>query len=184
MAEIKAAAQLSAEQKTELLRLCLETIRVYSQECRVAPYQTEDPALLRHAAVFVTLRIRGMLRGCVGQVHPDYPLYLAVQNAGIAAGFADPRFPELCEQEIPQLQIKIAVLSPMEPILPEQVIIGKHGLLITSGRQRGLLLPEVAAERGWDLNTYLESLCLKAGLPCGAWQGSAHLFAFTTEVME
>lgn len=184
MAETKAAAQLSAEQKTELLRICLETIREYSRECRIPPYFTEDPALLRHAAVFVTLRIRGLLRGCVGQVHPDYPLYLAVQNAAVAAGFADPRFPGICEEEIPLLQFKIAVLSPLEPIQPDQIIIGTHGLLITSGDRRGLLLPEVASERGWNRDTYLESLCLKAGLPCGAWQAGAQLFAFTTDVIE
>jgi len=184
MAETRTATSLSAEQKTELLRLCLETIQVYCRECRILPYNTEDPSLLRPAAVFVTLRIRSFLRGCVGQVSPDYPLYRAVQNAAVSAGFADPRFPGIREDEIPQLQVKIAVLSPLEPIHADQIVIGKHGLLITQGSQRGLLLPEVASDNHWDLNTYLESLCQKAGLPCGAWKEGAQLFAFTTEVIQ
>ena len=184
MAEVKNDQTISAEQKTELLKLCLGTLDQYCREGTIPEYVTDDPALLRPAAVFVTLRIRGMLRGCVGQIQAEYPLYLAVQNAAVAAGFSDPRFPRLCEEEVPLLQLKIAVLSPLEPIQPEEVEVGKHGLLIISGIRRGLLLPEVASEHHWDLNTYLESLCMKAGLPSGAWKRGASLYAFTTEVIE
>jgi AmmeMemoRadiSam system protein A len=170
------------EQKI-LLKLSRGTLDRYLQTKEIASYETDDPTLLQEAAVFVTLHLNGRLRGCVGQIKAEKPLYMAVQSATIAAGFSDPRFPPLKKAELETLQIKIAFLSPLLPIAPDEIVIGEHGLLLEAEGRRGLLLPEVAAQRGWDTTVFLEQLCHKANLPPGSWR-NAKLFGFTTIVFE
>jgi AmmeMemoRadiSam system protein A len=138
--------------------------------------------LSEHRGAFTTLHIAGELRGCVGYVFPQYSIYRTVAETAVAAAFDDPRFAPLGKEEYPQLEYEISILSPVQPIDPEDVEVGKHGLVITYGGRRGLLLPQVAAEHGWDREKFLEQTCVKAGLPTDAWEHGAKIEAFTAEI--
>ena len=98
------------------------------------------------------------------------------------AAFHDPRFLPVSPEEAPGLEVEISVLSPLRPIAPEEVVVGRHGLVVSRGSYRGLLLPQVAVENGWNAATFLEQTCLKAGLPTDAWQHGAILQGFVAEV--
>jgi len=140
------------------------------------------PVLMEPRGVFTTLYLNGQLRGCVGYPLPIRPLYRAVAETARAAAFEDSRFWPVAPEEARQLQISLSVLSPLFPILPSQVEVGRHGLMISRGMRHGLLLPQVPAEHDWDRETFLEQTCVKAGLPPDAWCKSATLEAFTAEV--
>lgn len=144
------------------------------------------PAIPEHLqqqrGAFTTLHLEGDVRGCVGYVFPVAPLFQTVIETARAAAFQDMRFLPVTREEARQLQISISVLSPLFPIKAEEVELGKHGLLVTQGNRRGLLLPQVPAEHGWDLKTFLEQTCRKAGLASDAWQHEATLEAFTAEI--
>jgi AmmeMemoRadiSam system protein A len=99
-----------------------------------------------------------------------------------AAAFEDTRFCPVTIEEARNLEVELSILSPPRPIAPEEIEIGRHGLLISMGGHRGLLLPQVPMERGWDRVTFLEQTCRKAGLPSDAWQKGAVIEAFTAEV--
>lgn len=186
------AAQHEAERE-ELLRLARRSIQQATLQTtttgQLAPYQTDKPWFLEPAAVFVTLRSaatddepEGALRGCVGQVEADAPLYAAVQDAAVKAATVDPRFYPVTADELSGLSIEISVLSPMRPIKEYlEIEVGRDGLLIVGERRRGLLLPEVPVTYGWDARTFVRHLCRKAALPDDAWPGHARLYAFTTE---
>ena len=171
-------------EKQTLLQLAHDSISIYLETHKLPDFLPEEPSLLQPAAVFVTLTINENLRGCVGQVFPDKPLYTAVQDAALSAAFSDPRFPPLGKSELNHLHIKIAILSPLSPIKEEEVEIGQHGLMIEHNFRRGLLLPEVASDRNWDTKTFLENLCHKASLPPDAWKTADQLLGFTTEIIE
>jgi len=146
---------------------------------------TSSPAgtvLLEPRGVFTTLYLAGDLRGCVGYPAPIKPLYQAVAETARAAAFEDSRFWPVAAEEVPELKISLSVLSPLFPITAEQVEVGRHGLVISDGLRRGLLLPQVPVEHGWDRETFLEQTCRKAGLPSNAWRKSVSLEAFTAEV--
>lgn len=139
-------------------------------------------ALRLPGAAFVTVRKQGgRLRGCVGVVQPK-PLYQAIASAALSAALRDPRFPPVTPEELPGLEIEISLLSPFFPITPEELQVGEHGLLVSDGFHRGLLLPQVAREMGWDRERFLEEACLKAGLARTAWKEGAKLEAFTAVV--
>lgn len=140
------------------------------------------PALTEPRGVFTTLYLGGELRGCVGYALPIRPLYRAVAETARAAAFEDSRFWPVSPEEAPGLQISLSVLSPLFPIAASEVEIGRHGLLISSGMRRGLLLPQVPVEHDWDRETFLAQTCHKAGLPLDAWRKSATIEAFTAEV--
>ncbi len=118
----------------------------------------------------------------MGFVFPVNPLYRTVAETARAAAFDDSRFETVTLEEARNLQIEISVISRLEPIAAEDVEVGRHGLLITLGLNRGLLLPQVPVEHGWDRVTFLEQTCRKAGLPRDAWQRGARLEAFTAEI--
>ena len=122
------------------------------------------------------------LRGCVGYAAPIAPLYRAVAETARAAAFEDSRFLPVSQEEALRLQIWLSVLSPLVPIRPEAVEVGRHGLLVSRGARRGLLLPQVPVENDWDRETFLDQTCRKAGLPLDAWRRDATLEAFTAEV--
>ncbi len=134
--------------------------------------------------MFVTLHKHGQLRGCIGTLEPREPLAEAVRSAAVSAATQDPRFPAVNPDEVDDLEIEISVLSPLEKIdRPEDIIVGKHGVVVAEGVQRGVFLPQVAPEQGWDRETMLNYLCAhKAGLPADAWRRTADLYVFTTQV--
>ena len=128
----------------------------------------------RLCGAFVTLHLDGKLRGCIGHIIGDEPLYDTVQNMAVAAVFQDPRFPPLSKEEYPRLSIEISVLSPFEKIDDvNKIEVGKHGIFLSRGAASGLLLPQVAVEQGWDRTTFLTNTCYKAGLNGSCWKDPA-----------
>ena len=122
------------------------------------------------------------MRGCVGYILPTCSVYRAVAETARAAAFDDNRFPPVAQEEVRRLEIELSILSLARPIQPEEVEVGRHGLLISWHGQRGLLLPQVPVERAWDRTIFLEQACRKAGLLPDAWQRGATIEAFTAEV--
>ena len=173
--------EFSPEERSLLLRLAHEAIAA-TLERREISLAAAFSASGRASRRLHTLYYRGDLRGCVGYVLPVTSLYRTVAETARGAAFDDSRFPPVTRDEAPELQVSLSVLSPPQPIRPEQVEIGRHGLLISLGHYRGLLLPQVPVEHGWDRIAFLEQTCRKAGLPPDAWQTGAKLEAFTAEV--
>ena len=176
--------QLSAELKLKLLRVARQSLENFMENGSQIQFPTEIPELIETRAVFVTLRKRsnGDLRGCIGHSKPRYPLIEAVAKTAISSAMDDSRFTPLKIDELPNLLIEINVLSPMVPSKPENVEIGKHGLMINKGPKGALFLPEVAVSNDWDLNTFFDELCRKADLPKGSWNNRyAELFVFESE---
>jgi len=129
--------------------------------------------LRQSMGAFVTLKIDGNLRGCIGNVVGADPLWETIAAMAKSAAFEDPRFPPLSLQEFERLEVEISVLSPLEPCPDvERIEPGRHGLLVRKGPYSGLLLPQVATEHGWDRETFLRHTCGKAGLPASCWQDS------------
>ena len=148
-----------------------------------APSPAGAPGLDRHGGAFVTLHNRGELRGCIGHVEPDEALGRVVPRCAVAAASTDPRFPPVSLAEVPELEIEISLLGPLEPITgPDDVIVGRHGIVVERDWHRGLLLPQVATEWGWDAETFLAQTCHKAGLPRDAWKHWARMWRFEAEV--
>jgi uncharacterized protein len=141
------------------------------------------PAFLdQTCGAFVTLHKLGCLRGCVGRIRPFTPLHETVRECAVAAALCDPRFPSVSAGELSSLLLEISVLSPLVEVRPEEIEIGRHGLLISQGSARGLLLPQVATQWNWDRRRFLEETCIKAGLGRNAWLQEAHIEAFTAQV--
>ena len=175
---------LSAELRLKLLRVARQSLENFMKNGDQIQFPTEIPELLEKRAVFVTLRKRsnGDLRGCIGHSKPRYPLIEAVAKTAISSAVDDTRFPSLTLDELPDLLIEINMLSPLAPSKPEDVKIGKHGLMINKGLKGAIFLPEVAVSNGWDLHTFLNELCRKADLPEGSWQDrEAELYFFESE---
>ena len=135
------------------------------------------------AGAFVTLRMRGSLRGCIGYPEPELPLVDVIERCAVSAALSDPRFPPVSAGEWNAIQLELSVLGPIEPVRDlGDVIVGVHGLIVEGGRNRGLLLPQVAREWKWDAVEFAAQTCIKAGLPREAWQNGAALFRFEADV--
>ncbi len=131
----------------------------------------ENALLTAPLGAFVTLKRRGQLRGCIGMVQGMKPLAGTLDDMARAAAFNDPRFPALTAAEYADTDIEISIMGPISPCPgPEHIVIGRHGLILRKGGRSGLLLPQVPVEWNWDVPTFLEQLCRKAGLPAGAWK--------------
>jgi AmmeMemoRadiSam system protein A len=135
------------------------------------------------AGAFVTLHREGRLRGCIGQIGSPQPTGPLVAYCSRAAAREDPRFQPVQAHELAEIEIELSILSPLRPVSPEQIEIGTHGLMITSGAKRGVLLPQVAVQYRWSAGRFLEETCAKAGLNRDAWRGGAvRVEAFTADV--
>ena len=143
-----------------------------------------DSHMGQDQGAFVTIKQMGRLRGCIGTFEGKGSLAATVQEMALAAAFNDPRFPPLRNQaELEWCDLEVSVLSRMENATPESVEVGRHGLYVTKGFNRGVLLPQVATENHWDREQFLEGTCLKAGLPADAWkQAGIKIMTFTAEV--
>jgi AmmeMemoRadiSam system protein A len=173
--------EFSSEERVLLLQLAHESIAA-TLERREISLIPPTAHLAKPRGAFTTLYYRNALRGCVGYVLPIKPLNVTVAETARGAAFEDSRFSPVTLDEARELQVSLSVLSPPQLIQPDQIEIGRHGLLITLGPYRGLLLPQVPVEHEWDRRTFLEQTCRKAGLPPNAWQMDAKLEAFTAEV--
>jgi AmmeMemoRadiSam system protein A len=176
------ARRLSYEFRVELLAIARRALHEYLTE-------GEEPAVPGTKSVgeasegaFVTLRHEGGLRGCIGLVQPALPLRELVAYCAVAAA-RDPRFDPLLESELPGVSIEISVLGPTRSVRePADIHVGEDGIIVSLGNRKGLLLPQVATERGWTTARFLEEGCLKAGLPRDAWRSGASVDAFGADV--
>ena len=185
--QIHVTTQYSSQNRTRLLQVARKSLEHFLNNGQRTEFTTESLELLKKGAVFVTLRKRdsGDLRGCIGQTEAHRTLIEAVARTVISAAVDDSRFPQVKLNELANLLIEINVLTPMFVITPDNVVVGKHGLLLSKGSSRGLFLPEVAVSRGWDHLTFLDELCRKADLPRGSWRDAdAELQAFESESWE
>ena len=181
------ATQYSIENKNKLLQVARESLTKFLENGDRTEFKTDFIELLKKRAVFVTLRKRdtGDLRGCIGQTEARTTLIEAVAMTAISAAVEDTRFPQVNLNELANLLIEINVLTPMFTITPENVVVGKHGLLLSKGSCKGLFLPEVAVSQGWNRLTFLDELCRKADLPKGSWKDTnTELQAFESESWE
>ncbi len=163
--------QLSNEEKKFLLRLARQTIFDFLQDKipQEQAFFTEN--LKTHTGAFVTLHKHKNLRGCIGYVSGFKPAQQAIADLAISAAFNDPRFPPLTADEFDEIDLEISILTPLQPVKDiSEIEVGRDGLLIKQGMYQGLLLPQVATEYNWDVETFLEQTCRKAGLPAQAWQ--------------
>jgi len=143
----------------------------------------QNEILHRPGGAFVTLRARKRLRGCIGQLPSRDPLVRVVAHCAKSAALEDPRFAPLRKHELPEIRIEISVLSPLEDVTPQQIEVGKHGLVVSRGWLRGVLLPQVAIEFGWNAGRFLEETLAKAGLEADAWKDpQTRIQAFTADV--
>lgn len=172
-------------EEKELLTIARETLRAAVAEGRTyEPPRPGSSELLEERGVFVTLKKRGALRGCIGYVLPTVPLYLAVRDMAINSALRDPRFPPVTPEELPALHIEISVMTLLQPVEdPNEIVVGEDGLVIEALGQSGLLLPQVAPEQGWTREQFLEGVCMKAGLPPDAytWE-DAKLYKFQAHI--
>ena len=137
------------------------------------------------SGAFVTLKKHGQLRGCIGTLECRRSLAEEIARVAVSAAREDPRFEPVKASELDDLDIEVSVLGPLEEIDPRDpsaVVIGRHGLVVEQGRRRGLLLPQVAPEWGWDRDQFLAHTCTKAGLPADAWKNGAKVYRFDAEV--
>jgi AmmeMemoRadiSam system protein A len=179
----ESSPQLDETARRELLALARTTLTEY--RCGRAPeHQPSHPALLSRSGAFVSLHAGEHLRGCIGQIVSDQELYCTVQRCAISAALEDYRFSPVVLDELPGLTIEISVLTPMERNRDvEQIQVGKHGLYVVRGGNRGLLLPQVASQYRWSRETFLSQACRKAGLPDDAWQQPATaIYTFEAQV--
>jgi len=173
------ALNFNEEEKKELLTLARQSIKHYLQNGEFLTYATSNSKFLEKKGVFVTLKERGELRGCIGFVEPVYPLSQAVVQCAVYAAVQDPRFPPVKLSELNKIKVEISILTKPEPVENiSEIKIGQHGLLIQQNGRSGLLLPQVATEFGWDRETFLKEVCRKAGLPDQAWKKRGSLFKF------
>jgi hypothetical protein len=156
--------------------------RLTGREARIPEPPTD--VLRQSFGAFVTLTLAGRLRGCIGHIIGDKPLFETISEMAEAAAFGDPRFPPLSQQEFPDVAIEISILSPLTPCPdPNLVEVGRHGLLVQRGGRSGLLLPQVPVEWKWDRETFLSQTCHKAGMESGCWKHpETTLFWFEAEV--
>jgi AmmeMemoRadiSam system protein A len=174
-------AEYSLEERRTLLRLAHQSIEAALQDISL-DFASPSDHLAEPRGAFTTLHLDGRLRGCIGYVFSTQLLYRTVLETARAAAFDDPRFEPVTLAEAGDLKIEISVLSPLRPIRAEDLVVGKHGLVVMQEGHRGLLLPQVPLEWGWDRDTFLSQTCMKAGLPPDAWRQGAELQAFTAEV--
>jgi len=169
----------SLEDGKYLLKLARRAIESYLEEGSVIPLPEDVPQkLMEKGGVFVTLQTYpgGDLRGCIGFPEPTYPLAEGVIRAAIASSVEDPRFPPMNREEQEEVILELSILTPPEKInappteYPREISIGEHGLIVERGHARGLLLPQVPVEQGWDEEGFLAYTCMKAGMPGDCWK--------------
>jgi AmmeMemoRadiSam system protein A len=140
-----------------------------------------SPKLHEKTATFVTLKIQGDLRGCIGSLAPVQPLYESIHENAINAALRDPRFSQVRPAELPKLEVHLSILSPVRDIeSPEEFRVGEHGIIFEKGPFRSVFLPEVAPEQGWTREDTLRALCRKAGAPQDAWKTGARFKVFSS----
>jgi len=163
---------LNKNQQTNLLLLARKTI---ANQLNIKGYNEpksfDDDIYDEKRGCFVTLHQNGNLRGCIGYIIPYKTIKETVIDMAISASFNDPRFSNLSKSEYDSIDLEISVLSVIEEVNDvSEIVVGKHGLIMTNGRYKGLLLPQVPIEQGWNLNVFLENTCYKSGMNKDCWK--------------
>ncbi len=162
---------LSREEQRTLIEIAKAAVLKRSGAGETLPPRTLTPLQQSARGIFVTLKVNGELRGCIGQVEPQLPLHLAAAELAVAAATRDVRFAPITDEDLAKLSVEISVLTPNVVIRsPDEIEVGVHGIIISRGRRRGLLLPQVAIEHHLDAESFLDATCEKAGLEPDAWQ--------------
>jgi len=175
---------LAEDEKQKLLAMAKETIVSYVTNRKVPVFETNDPRLTANGAAFVTINRNGRLRGCIGNIQPIMSLYQSVVQNAVSASSRDSRFSPMSKEELKDMEVEVTILSPLELLKDKKDIrIGTHGLFLVNDRASGILLPQVATEYHWDLDTFLEQVSMKAGLPKDAWK-SSRIYTFTADILK
>jgi len=177
------STDLSADQRRALLGVARRAVESSVGVEASAEAPTDDVDFPGHGA-FVTLHRRGQLRGCIGTFSTSPSIVGTIREMAAAAALRDPRFNAVSETELDQIDLEISLLTPLEEVAdPADIEVGRHGICIEKGFQRGVLLPQVAVENRWDRETFLDQTCLKAGLPAATWRsGEARIEVFSAVV--
>jgi AmmeMemoRadiSam system protein A len=176
--------ELNAHEKQVLLAIARQAIAqgVHTGEEYIEP--REEKTLNQRNGCFVTIKQHGKLRGCIGNFQSELPLFREVARMALASATRDPRFYPMKEADLETFSVEISVLSPLRKVdSTDEIEVGKHGIYIEKGYYRGVLLPQVATEHGWDRPTFLRQTCVKAGLPTNAWEADdAEIYVFSAQV--
>lgn len=174
---------LTNDEKKLLLEIAREAITCTVKGKKAPPREVESEHLLEKRGCFVCIKQGGALRGCIGNFISDKPLWKLVQEMAIAAGTRDPRFYPMKESDLEDFALEISALTPLQKISSiEEIKVGVHGLYMEKNFFRGVLLPQVAVEYGWDRDTFLDQTCLKAGLKKDDWKEGAEIYIFSADV--
>jgi AmmeMemoRadiSam system protein A len=174
---------LTRDEERAALKLARQALEHYFKTGDLFRSPVASGILKERRGAFVTLTVDGELRGCIGYPLPEKPLDETIIEMAVAAATQDTRFEPLAANELNKLKIEISVLGLPEPVKePAEVQVGRHGIIVSKGFHRGLLLPQVPVEYGWDREAYLDHGCLKAGLPPDAWKKGAKIQVFTAQV--
>jgi len=175
---------LSDEEKKVLKELAYRTIEAELEGKPQPVLKNPTEKLMQRRGAFVTLHKQGQLRGCIGMIEGFKPLWETVRDMAIQAAFHDPRFSPLQKEELPEVDIEISVLTPLKAISSmDEIKVGLHGLVVRKGPYSGLLLPQVAVEHNWDVKTFVEWTCRKAGLTPDAWKDpDTKIYVFSADV--
>jgi AmmeMemoRadiSam system protein A len=177
------AKLLTKKEQRELLKIARDTIAGFIATGKVPVVEQVSGGLHDQNGCFVTIKQRGQLRGCIGNFISEKPLYNLVQEMAVSAATHDPRFYPMKEHDLADFDLEISVLSPLEQVASvEEIVVGRHGLFIVKNSSRGVLLPQVATEYGWDRYAFLKHTCLKAGLPENAWEKDCEIYIFSAQV--
>ena len=175
--------QMSSEEKQLLLEIAREAIVSYVENGSTPQLEINNGNLQVKQGCFVCVKINGVLRGCIGNFISDKPLYELVQEMAVSAATKDPRFYPMKRDDLQGFDLEISVLSPLRKISSvEEIEVGVHGLYLEKNFSRGVLLPQVATENGWDRDTFLNQTSLKAGLNGDGWREGAEIYVFSADV--
>jgi AmmeMemoRadiSam system protein A len=179
-----AERELTRQEQQSLLKVARQTISDYCQGRESSPPAADLEGLRLPRGAFVTIHKHGQLRGCIGNFEARGDVLGTVCEMALAAACQDPRFRPVGAGELKDLDLEISVLSPLKPAQSvEEIEVGRHGIYIISPRGRGVLLPQVATEYGWDRDTFLDHTCLKAGLQPGCWRDpDVRILIFSAQV--
>lgn len=174
---------LSTDEKKQLLDIARESIVTYVREGGIPQPEIDSKNLTTRQGCFVCIKVNGALRGCIGNFDSDKPLYQLVQEMAISAAIRDPRFYPMKKEDLDGFALEISVLAPRKKIdSVEEIEVGVHGLYLEKNFSRGVLLPQVAVEYGWDRDTFLCQTCLKAGLKTEDWKEGTDIYTFSAQV--
>lgn len=176
--------ELNANEQTALLDIARKAIETYVRTGKTYVEPREEKVLNRRNGCFVSIKQSGQLRGCIGNFQSELPLFREVSEMAVASASKDPRFYPMKEDDLQDFTLEISVLSPLKKSDSiDEIEVGRHGIYLEKGYYRGVLLPQVATEYGWDRDTFLRQTCLKAGLPTDAWQAEdTEIYIFSAQI--